>query len=708
MSFRLGGTQPSQQKTGSCSLMLSHPKSDNSFYQYFKSSSDAMFLISEGTFFECNDAALNMLSLPNGTALKGVRPRDLSPEFQPCGVSSNEKADFILECVNRAGSHQFQWLHQEVLGQTFLVEVTLTKVVLEGKERLHAIWRKIRSFEQRARELAIASLVFSKSTDAVMITDHSNTIIDVNPAFSEITGYQHSEAVGQPAGFMKSGKHDRSFYVRLWSSLQASGEWQGRIWDRHKKGHLLPKDVTIKAVPDESGRHVFYIAIFADVSELLNYKKELEKLAFYDSLTSSPNRTLLLDTLEQKIERLEREDQANFAVAFVDIDKFKLFNDTKGHSFGDELIKRVAERLSSMLGKEDIVGRMSGDEFLIIFDENKSKQQVVNTINELIQSTASPIAIQGLDYHVKYSIGVSHYPDDGESVKDLLARADIAMYRVKQSGGNNCVWYDNEIGCEFSLLNEIESQLSHAISQGLIFPVFQPLVSLTTGGVVALESLARWQKADGTFIPPLKFVDVAQKSNQIGELSTSILRQSCQYYACMGLHDSICLSINITAQELVDPVFQKTLFESIHNFGLEPSSVELELTEHAIVENFSKAKTAISYLRSQGIKIAIDDFGTGFSALSYLKSLDFDTLKIDRSFIKELDKACAKSIVILESTINLAHRLGARVVAEGVETESQLHILKTLKCDYAQGFLFSKPLTSGAFTRYFHRNNQSY
>ncbi|WP_419811683.1 putative bifunctional diguanylate cyclase/phosphodiesterase [Bacterioplanoides sp.] len=538
-----------------------------------------------------------------------------------------------------------------------------------------------------------AALFFNNASDAIMLTDTRNIITDVNPAFSQITGYEKDEVLGMPAGFMKSGKHDKAFYQRLWSDLDKNGYWQGEIWDRHKKGHNFPKDVKITAIKDSQGNTRQYVAIFSDISESVNHKIELENLAYFDPLTSYPNRTLLLNTLSDKIHTLQSEpgDQS-FTIAFVDIDNFKLYNDTRGHHFGDQLIKNVAARLSDVLTPNDIVGRMSGDEFLIIFDNNKSQQQVIQAVDDLIQANTLPLLIDGSENQIQLSIGLSTYPTDGHNVKDLLSCADIAMYWVKQQGGNSYTSYNNNIGKEFIQKNEIETELPKAIRKEMITPAFQPQLDLKSGKIIGCEALARWEKDDGLFISPVKFIEAAEKLNIVSKISELMVRRSCEAYSQLTNKDDLKLSINISAKDLNNRSFLHCLKDIFEKYNIANHQIELELTEYSLVENFSVAQRQIKRLRKNGFKIAIDDFGTGFSSLNYLKSLEIDTLKLDRSFIQEIDQDDKKGMIILENTIQLAHKLGVKVIAEGVETTEQLNLLKELNCDVIQGYLVSRPL----------------
>lgn len=654
---------------------------------------EAVLLLCDDQITAFNDAARQLFQASGQQLTKPQHPAQLSPATQPCGKTSYEKAKLMLAKARAQGRHQFYWLHQRLNGDLFYALVTLTAEDMTESARVQAVVQDLTAQTRHMLDAAMGRLMFSKSHDALMITDSNNLILDVNPAFCQITGYARTETLGKPAGFMRSGVHDQQFYACLWQQLLQTGCWEGEIWDKHRQGHLFPKDLKICAVAGPDGHVMNYLALFSDVTEKIQHKQELEKLAYYDTLTGLPNRALLLETLERKVSTLNQQAGGqHLALAFIDIDNFKAINDTKGHLFGDLLIKAVTARIAALLDQDDFLGRMSGDEFLLIFSASCTLSEVELRINRILEVLREPFALEDSSQHVNLSIGVSLYPTDGTDCKSLIAKADIAMYHAKKSGGSHVRFYCAEVGAQFFEQSDIELHLAEAISQGAIVPKFQPKIALQHGTISGAEILARWCRQNGDYVAPDKFIPVAEQQRLIHKLSDSLLSQSALCLQQQGITVPITLAFNVSAQQLLDPKFGRDFLALLHHRGLSPQLCEIEITESCLIENFGQAKDCINQLRQQGIKVSIDDFGTGFCSLNYLRSLSVDTIKLDRSFIAELDPQNLNNIIVVKAIIDLAHQLGIRVLAEGVETRSQLHILKTLQCDEVQGFYFAPAL----------------
>ncbi|MEH8015781.1 EAL domain-containing protein [Rheinheimera muenzenbergensis] len=669
--------------------------------QLLNADQQAVILLHNQQIMTFNDAAGKLFHASPEQLAKIHHPAQLSPLQQPCGSSSFDKAEQMLAKAIEQGQHQFHWLHQRMNGEPFYARVTLTIVAEAEQEILCAVVQDLSIETRNMLNMALGRLMFSKSHDAIMITDRDNRIVDVNPAFCRITGYQRPEVIGLPAGFMRSGVHDQQFYAHLWQQLNQYGCWEGEIWDKHRQGHLFPKDLKICSVADPDGYVMNYLALFSDISEKLNHKLELEKLAYYDALTGLPNRTLLLETLERNVTRLKLQNSdQQLALALIDIDNFKAINDTRGHLFGDQLIKAVTHRIASLLSADDFLGRMSGDEFLLIFRPQPQLSAIEQLLSRIIDFSLEPFAIDDIRQQVSVTIGIGVYPKDGTDSKSLIAKADIAMYHAKHRGGNQFLFYSAEVGAQFFEKSDIELHLADAIRKGDIFPKFQPKIDLHQGTVIGGEILARWQRANGEFIPPDKFIAIAEQQHQIQALSASLIWQSS---ALAGNHvraHSLTLAFNVSVQELLEPKFSQQFSATLAKCGLSPEHCEIEITESCLIENFAQAKSCVDELRQLGIKVAIDDFGTGFCSLNYLRSLAVDTIKLDRSFVGELDVDNLNNMIVVKAIIDLAHQLGIKVLAEGVETQTQLAILKALQCDEVQGFYFSPALAWQDFCQF--------
>ncbi|WP_286232958.1 putative bifunctional diguanylate cyclase/phosphodiesterase [Thalassotalea sediminis] len=674
------------------------------YQSLFEQSEDAMLLIKDNKFVYCNVATIKKLKLENKDQIYTAHPAEISPTRQPCGQLSVDKAEAMLKTAYQKGSHRFTWVHRNKTGEEFPVEVCLTKLHHLNKDYIHVFWRDIAQDKQLDKTLEISGLIYNETSDAIMVTNSKNIIVDVNPAFEKITGYSKQQAIGQKAGFMKSGQHDNEFYQALWTTLNKTGKWHGQIWDRHNKGHLIPKDLKINAIYCDNNVIQGYIAIFSDCTEKINYEKELQRLAYYDCLTSFPNRTTLLEILRAKITELSTTDTSKgFYVAFVDLDNFKAINDTRGHQFGDKVLKTTISTISLLLNKNDVIGRMSGDEFLIIFNAEHTETSVNNLLNTLYQRMSLPIMINDEAYYIKLSIGLSNYPKTAQNTKSLISNADIAMYRAKSKGGNQYIYYNETLGDRFHQYHKIESELAVAISNDAIFSHYQPQVDLKTGKIVGCEALARWINNDHKNIPPNIFIAMAEKSNQIKTLSSNLLKHNCRFFN--SLPEEIKASVNISVQELCGTTFVNDFITALHSLNLSTSNIVIEITESNLIKNFTFVQNTLKNLRKQGIKIAIDDFGTGFSSLSYLTKLSIDIIKLDKSFLDNIENNQGKTV--LASIIKLAHKLKLIVIAEGVETIQQYNLLCEYNCDIAQGYFIAPPLNENDFRVFIKHFNES-
>lgn len=549
-----------------------------------------------------------------------------------------------------------------------------------------------------ASQINFSSFIFNASKEAIMISDAQNVIVDVNQAFEKVTGFSRHEAVGKFTGFMKSGVHSSTFYKKMWQEIIRNDYWQGTIWDKNKNGRLYCKELTIGVVKDAEGNVENYLAIFSDTSEKMKYQRELENLAYYDSLTKLPNRARLLEKLNQMIDQVQ-VDTTPFHIAFIDIDKFKMINDTRGHSFGDLVLIAAANVIKEKTATLGVCGRVSGDEFLVIFRQGLSKHEVDRVVTDIKTSLEEPLDIDGVEFQISLSAGINSYPDLALDLKDLLSGADVAMYEAKKHSGSKCCWYNADIGNHFQQQNALEIKLTNAVKNNAFDTYFQPIIDLSTGEVYGCESLARWQPDGQDYLSPATFIPIAEKLTIFSELSAQLLQKSCAFIASLPSDFSQCLSVNVSGSEIIKPDFLGDFTSIIESAGLSKSNIQIEITETSFIENFEQAKLAIEALKNQGFKIALDDFGAGFSSLTYLNEFELDTIKLDRSLIKNIGES--KNDIIIESIVNMAKRLGISVVAEGVEYVEQRDFLIDLGCDFAQGFFYQKPLTKVDYLKLF-------
>lgn len=545
------------------------------------------------------------------------------------------------------------------------------------------------------RRLRLSSKVFDSTGEAILITDDKGDIVDVNAAFTDITGFERSDVIGQNPRIMKSGRHDDSFYQSMWEELSRNGIWRGEIWDRRKNGEEFPKWLSISASRDETGRITNYVAVFSDITGKKEDEQKLEQLAHFDPLTGLPNRVLFQDRLYTSLARAKRERE-HMAVLFVDLDKFKQVNDSLGHRVGDMLLKEVSKRLQHSVREIDTVARLSGDEFTVILTDLSSEDDIEVVASRIVKSVGAPYFFEGHELFVSASVGIAIYPEDGDNSADLLKHADVAMYHAKEQGRNNYQFFNTEMSNEARSQLSLANQLRIALNRKLILPHYQLKVDCNTGKPVGLEALARWTDDFGKPISPGVFVPVAEEHGLIVRVGQTVLQQACTQIRMWQDMDFDCgsVAINLSAQQFRDRNLLNDIKDSIQDNLIEPSRLEVEVTENMMMEDVEGAIQILQDLKDMGLKIAIDDFGTGYSSLSYLKKFPVDTLKIDRSFVKDL-KPGSDDAAIVSAIVSLAQEMGIDLVAEGVEEKNQIDFLQSIGCTIMQGFYYAKPCPGG-------------
>jgi len=551
--------------------------------------------------------------------------------------------------------------------------------------------------KQAEQRLQLTSQVFENTAEGIVITDRDNRIIEVNAAFTKITGYTLEEAQGQDPGFLKSGRHNQAFYTRMWQAIDQDGYWQGEIWDRRKDGEVYPKWLTINTVRDDKGRLANYIAISSDISQTKDAEHKLEKLAFFDSLTGLPNRLLFRDRLDHVFAEVKRSKQ-KAALLFLDLDHFKRINDTLGHPMGDALLKVVAQRIQSCLRKVDTVARMGGDEFTIILSPVEYADKVVQVAGNILTALKKPIELGDNNIFVTCSIGIAIHPNDGDTVDTLVKNADTAMFHAKEAGRNRYSFFEQEMNLKAQNRMELEHGLRAALDSDGFVLHYQPKIDIQQGCITGAEALVRWIHPEKGVIPPDVFIPVAEEAQLIREIGAWVLKtvaRDATEQLLLLANGKLAISVNLSTDQIdsqLIPLVRATLDES----DLPPHALELEITESIMMENVEENIGILGQLREMGVRIMVDDFGTGYSSLSYLKRFPIHTLKIDRSFIQDLpeDKDDAALVTV---TLAMARSLGLEVIAEGVETEAQSRFLKQHHCHEHQGFLYSRPLPLNGF-----------
>lgn len=551
--------------------------------------------------------------------------------------------------------------------------------------------------------LLMASAVFQHTGEGILVTDASGRIQRVNPAFSQITGYQAEEVLGKTPAILKSDHQDPDFYKFMWSELRAAGRWQGEIWNRRKNGEAFLEWLTINAVHDDDGNVAQYVAVFDDISELHEKEQRIRHQAYHDALTGLPNRTLLLDRLNHFIGAAER-GAVNVAVLFLDLDRFKVVNDSLGHDVGDELLRAVASRLKGSLRRADTVARLGGDEFVVLCAAWQNPSDVAQVGEKVLELLKEPFVVAGHLLHVGASVGIALYPADGGDAHALLKNADTAMYAVKEEGRDGYRFFDASMNEQAMERLTLENSLRQAVERKEFELFYQPKVLLVTGRMVGMEALIRWQSANG-MVPPDRFIPLAEETGLVVPLGEWVLREACRQVRAWrdaGLEPG-AVAVNVSARQLGQPDFADRVAAIFKEERVDPDDIDLEITETAIMRDPDRAAAQLAQLAGNGVRIVLDDFGVGHSSLGYLKRLPISVLKMDRSFISDVI-GNHDAAALARGIVRLTKALGIQVVAEGVETTEQADFLRTCGCDLAQGYLYSRPLPADRLQAEFLEN----
>lgn len=530
-----------------------------------------------------------------------------------------------------------------------------------------------------------------RSGEAVFVTDAAGKLAVVNPAFCLISGYQPDEAIGVPLETLKAAVQGEVFFRLLWKQLLEQGAWQGEITNRRKSGEAYPEWLSISSFRDKSGQLAGYFGKFHDLSRLHDSERRLSQLAYFDVLTGLPNRHLFLDRLRMAITQARRANR-RMGLCFIDLDRFKEVNDTLGHDVGDELLKTVAQRLKSVTREVDTVARLGGDEFTLILPNLQDDRDALFVATKILDIFQPPIQIGSHLLLASPSIGISLFPDHGEDEPTLLRRADTAMYHAKSDGGNTYRMFELEDDGDTQVLN-LETAFRTAMQRNELSLVYQPQVSVEGLDVLGVEALLRWHSPDFGEVSPETFVPIAEWSGAIIEIGRWVIRCACEQLAAWreaGLGIAR-VAVNISPRQLRDANFTRIVFEELAAAGLPGEALELEITESELMLYPESTLLKLSDLRSHGVSIAIDDFGTGYSNLARLRSLPIDRIKVDRSFVHDLE-GDANAQAISTCIVTMAKVMNLEVVAEGVETTGQLRHLLNQGCHSVQGFLFGKPM----------------
>ncbi len=563
-------------------------------------------------------------------------------------------------------------------------------------ERTRELRESEATLRQLADELRLSASVFSNSSEGVVITDASFNIMLINPAVTEITGYSSQDAVGKKPEFLRSTRQSKAFYRSMRQQLEQQGSWRGELWHRRHGEDRLAR-LAINGVPGADGAAVRYVALFYDITEERRKDEHIRQLAFYDPLTSLPNRRLLVDRLHIALSNDTRSGQKG-ALVFLDLDNFKRINDSLGHSFGDRLLQEVAQRLSGCLRAGDTVARLGGDEFVAMLtdlgrDLESAAVKADAAGKKILEALSAPYELGNHTTRCTPSIGIALFGSADDTLEDVMRRADLAMYQAKAAGRNAIRFFDPELQAVTAARAELEAALSEALCAGQICLHYQAQVD-GQGRVTGAEVLARWQHPQRGAVPPAEFIPLAESTGLIVPLGRQVLEVACRQLAHWAVRPQtadLTLAVNLSARQFLDASFLEQFVAIVQQTGADPRKIKLEVTESLLLENLESVIDKMTRLKEMGVGFSIDDFGTGYSSLAYLKRLPLDQLKIDQTFVRDMltDRNDAE---IVRTIIALAHGLALTVIAEGVESPGQHAALADYGCQAFQGYLFGRPV----------------
>jgi diguanylate cyclase (GGDEF)-like protein/PAS domain S-box-containing protein len=547
--------------------------------------------------------------------------------------------------------------------------------------------------KQAEERLRLAASVFTGAREGITITDLKGTILDVNDAFTRITGYKREEAVGQNPRLLKSGLQSKEFYEKMWDSLRQTGHWSGEIWNRSKNGDIFAETLTINAIRDANGEPTQYMALFSDITEIKRHEQQLQHIAHYDPLTGLPNRVLFTNRLRQAMAQVLRNKQM-LAVAYFDLDGFKAINDQHGHPIGDALLTAIAFRMRRMMREGETLGRLGGDEFAAVLLDVADTQSVTPALKRMLTAAAEEVQIGETKLRVSACCGVTYYPQTEEVDADVLLRqAGQAMYQAKLAGKNRSQSFNPSEDLMTRSRHENLGHIRHALEARQLLMHYQPKVNMRTGKIVGAEALLRWQHPERGLLPPGMFLPIIEDDSliiEIGEWANETVLTQMESWQASGF--DLPVSVNLSALELQQPDFTDRLRKRLAAHPLiKPSSLEFEVLETSALEDVVQTSQVLSACRKIGVSIALDDFGIGYSSLTYLKRLPANVLKIDQSFVRDmLDDP--ENLNILEGIMGLAAAFRREVIAEGVETVEHGLMLLQMGCETAQGYGIARPM----------------
>ena len=566
------------------------------------------------------------------------------------------------------------------------------------EERTRELTQEILERRRAEDKLRLAGEVIESLNEGVVIINPDFRISSINPAYTAISGYESNEVLGNYPINHTALSQGSAMFDDMWNGLEEEGRWEGEFWNLRKSGEEYAERLSVTAITSPSGEVMQFAAIISDITKRKQDEERILYQANYDSLTGLPNRSLFLDRLTQAINTMSRTDK-NLALLFIDLDGFKLVNDTLGHDVGDMLLKEAAKRLGTCVRTGDTVARLGGDEFTIIMPNLDDPKNAPIVAQRVLDSLGRAFLLSGHEAFVSGSIGITIYPDDAQDASDLLKNADAAMYRAKEEGKANYQFFTADMNEQVQERMVLKNGLTKALENQEFKLLYQPKLDLLSNRVTGAEALMRWESPELGLVSPVKFIPILEETGMVVEVGEWAIHTACKQHKAwlrQGL-PPIKVAVNLSARQLRDPNFVDIVKSALKHNDLPPSAIEIEITESMLMSDATVIVAALEDLHDFGIHISMDDFGTGYSSLSYLKRFPIDTIKIDRSFVNDIHTS-KDDAEIIHTIINMGHTLNRRIIAEGVEIVEQLNILKEYKCDEIQGYYFSKPLNADNFT----------
>ena len=673
------------------------------FRYAIENSANAIIITDTDRHIQYVNDAFEMQSGYSREEIYGENPNILKSNLVNPEVYKN-----LNETLDRGEKWQGELINRRKDGSLLYERASIVPIFMDDElVQYLAIKLDVTEYIKQQKILQQAATVYESIGDGIIITDENKKIVSVNPAFSDLFGYSEKELLGKEPTIIMSLKEDEVFYKKMWYTLLSQGRWSGRVENRAKNGKAIPVWLTIAVVKNENQKIQNFIAIYTNLEEIIEMEEKAEYLAYHDSLTHLPNRA----DFERKISDIldiAKMTRDKVAILFIDLDRFKVINDTLGHHVGDAILIELSLRIRKVLGKNDLLARIGGDEFVVIVNSVQEKKHIGRLADEILSVIREVIEVQDYHLYTTASIGIAVYPDDGSDRSEIIKHADSAMYHAKDKGKDNYQFYTKQLSLDVEARLNMEQELLHAIERKEFVLYYQPQYYLKNRKICGAEALLRWQNENLGWISPSDFISIAEETGIIVNIGYYVFEEACKEYMRwqeMGL-DIESISINISSiQFREDDIFEQ-LKQIILKVGIPAHKIELEITEHFIMEYSTTNLTILEDLRNIGCRISIDDFGTGYSSMSYMKSLALDTIKIDKSFIMDLP-GDSHDAEVSKAIIALSRSLGYQVIAEGIETCEQENFLRKHECDVGQGYYFAKPMDGEAFITFVQEQNKN-